>query len=444
MSEETQNEIEFSEGERSAGYLSAAIKKSDPRQGLPSASGLYRLRNCPGSYRMEREAITRNMAPPDDSEAAASGTRIHRWLETEADEDWQALSYAEQETAARCQSQAGKVIAGFAERYGMITSQTMERRFVMNAFGVTGEMPTETPWPAPIIGSGQADRMAFCGWRHILILDYKTGRGDVTPAESNDQLRGLAPMVSFLQPETVTVAIVAPLSGQPTVAEFSAESLKVAKNWLVHTWLQAPHATETAAGPWCQYCPGRLICGTYAAHNAATLAPLTQDGLPDGKVKEAMFARAYESDATTLAEMGERVKMLEWGAAAIKSAIRKRLEEGGAGADELKAVGWLLKEEGGAREITDPDKAAQLLAPLLAGAEGGATAALMRAAKLSAATLTEELHKASGKKNARQYNITGKEAKELLAQTLGALITQKPRTKLVHGKTETEETEIEY
>lgn len=286
--------------------------------------------------------------------------------------------------------------------------------------------------------------MEVWGGDAVLVIDYKTGRADVTPAESNDQLRGLAPLVSHLRPETVTVAIVAPQSGKPTVAVFDRDALKAAKSWLVQTWLNAPHATETAAGPWCQYCPARLICRAYADHNAQTLAPLTQNGLPAEKQKEALFARAYETDAATLAEMGERVQMLRWGAAAITSAIRKRLEEGGRDADELKAAGWSLKEEDGKREITDPDKAAQLLAPLLAGAEGGATAALMRAAKLSAATLTEELHKASGKKSATRYNITGKDAKELLASTLAGLIVQKPRTKLVHGKTETETDEIEY
>ena len=413
--------------------------ESDPRQGLPSASGLYRLRNCPGSYRMEREAIARNMAPPDDNEAAASGTRIHRWLETESDEDWNALSYAEQQTASLCQSQARWLLADFAKRHGEVTWEMREVRQALNAFGVVFHASK----PKDRIGSGQADLIARAG-KNLLVIDYKTGRGDVTPAESNDQLRGLAPLFADTNPESVTVAIVAPMVGQPTVAVFDRDALKAAKAWLVQTWLNAPHATETAAGDWCQYCPARLICAAYADHNAQTLAPLTQDGLPTDKMKEALFARAYESDAATLAEMGERVKMLEWGAAAIKSAIRKRLEEGGNGANELKAAGWSLKEEGGAREITDPDKAAQLLAPLLAGAEGGPQGALMRAAKLSAATLTEEIHKASGKKSTTRYNITGKDAKELLASTLGGLITQKPRTKLVHGKTETNETEIEY
>jgi hypothetical protein len=137
--------------------------------------------------------------------------------------------------------------------------------------------------------------------------------------------------------------------------------------------------------------------------------------------------------------------MLEWGAAAIKAAIRRRLEEGGMAADELRDAGWELVESNGNREITDPDKAAVLLAPLLEGAEGGPQSALMRAAKLSAATLTEEIHKASGKKSATRYNITAKDAKQLLAQTLGELMTQKTKTKLVHGKADIEtETEIEY
>jgi hypothetical protein len=412
---------------------------TDPRQGLPSASGLYRLRNCPGSYAMGREAIARNMTPPDGSDDAASGTRIHRWLETEAPEDWNALGYAEQQTAALCQSQARRLLADFAKRHGEVTWSGREKRLAINAFGIVLDAASSLNR----IGSGQADLIAQAG-DHLLVIDYKTGRGDITPADANDQLRGLAALASHINRGSVEVAIVAPMIGQPTVAVFDREALKAAKAWLVRTWLNAPHATETSAGDWCQYCPARLICAAYAAHNAQTLAPLTQEGLPADKAKEALFARAYESDATTLAEMGERVKMLEWGAAAIKSAIRKRLEEGGAGADELKAAGWSLKEEGGAREITDPDKAAQLLAPLLAGAEGGATAALMRAAKLSAATLTEEIHKASGKKSATRYNMTAKEAKETLASTLGNLIVQKPRTKLVHGKTETEETEIEY
>lgn len=414
--------------------------ESDPRQGLPSASSLYRLRNCPGSYRMEREAIARNLTPPDGSEAAASGTRIHKWLETEAEEDWNALDYSDQQTAALCHSQAQRLMADFEKRHGAITWIGREKRLAINAFGIVLDAASSLNR----IGSGQADLIAQAG-DNLLVLDYKTGRGNVTPADANDQLRGLAALCSHINHSgSITVAIVAPLAGQPTVAVFDREALKAAKAWLIQTWLNAPNATETNAGDWCQYCPARLICRAYADHNAQTLAPLTQDGLPDGKVKESLFARAYETDAATLAEMGERVRMLEWGAAAIKSAIRKRLEEGGAGADELREAGWSLKEEGGTREITDPDKAAQLLAPLLAGAEGGAQAALMRSAKLSAATLTEEVHKASGKKNATRYNMTAKEAKDALAATLGGLIVQKPRIKLVHAKSEPTELETEY
>ena len=409
----------------------------DPRRGLPSASSLHRLVNCPGSYRAERDAIARGMTPPDDSDDAASGTRIHKWLETESDEDWAALSYDEQRTATLCMHQAGNVLADFSDRHGPVTWLAREIRYAINAFGV--QLYADSKLDR--IGSGQADVVARAG-ENVLVIDYKTGRGDITPADANDQLRGLAALVAS-GGETVTVAIVAPLVGQPTVAEFSPESVKAARRWLVHQWLNAPDATETAAGAWCQYCPARLACGTYAANNAATLAPLTQDGLPPEKVKEAMFARAYESDTATLAEMGERVRMLEWGAAAIKAAIRRRLEEGGQASAELREAGWDLVETNGNREITDPDKAAVLLAPLLAGAAGGPNAALMRAASLSAPRIEEEIHKASGKKNARQYNITAKDAKKTLAQVLGALMTQKTKTNLVHGKADIE-TEIEY
>jgi hypothetical protein len=402
--------------------------ESDPRRGLPSASSLHRLVNCPGSFRAAKDAIASGTTPPDDSDAAASGTRIHRWLETESDDDWAALSYDEQRTANLCMNQAGNVLADFAERHGEVTWLMRETRYAVNAFGVLLYADSNMDR----IGSGQADVVARAE-KNVLVIDYKTGRGDIAPADANDQLRGLAALVGWGD-DSVTVAIVAPLVGQPTVAVFDREALKAAKAWLVQTWLNAPEATETKAGPWCQYCPARLACGTYAAHNTQTLAPLTQDGLPPDKIKEALFARAYESNTATLAEMGERVKMLEWGATAIKAAIRRRLEEGGQAADELRQAGWELVESNGNREITDPDKAAVLLAPLLAGAEGGAQAALMRAAKLSAATLTEEIHKASGMKSATRYNMTAKQAKEALAETLGELMTQRTKTELTYNK----------
>jgi len=401
---------------------------SDPRQGLPSASGLYRLRNCPGSYAMGREAIARNMTPPDGGDDAASGTRIHRWLETESAEDWNALNYSEQQTAALCQSQARRLLADFAKRHGEVTWTGREKRLAINAFGIVLDAASSLNR----IGSGQADLIAQAG-DNLLVIDYKTGRGDITPADANDQLRGLAALAGHINRGSVEVAIVAPMVGQPTVAVFDREALKAAKAWLVRTWLNAPHATETAAGDWCQYCPGRLICRAYADHNEQTLAPLTQDGLPADKAKEALFARAYESDTATLAEMGERVRMLEWGAAAIKAAIRRRLEEGGLASDELREAGWELVETSGNREILDPNQAAILLAPLLAGAEGGAQAALMRAAKLSASTLTEEIHKASGMKSATRYNMTAKQAKDALSETLGELMTQKTKTELKHN-----------
>ena len=56
----------------------------------------------------------------------------------------------------------------------------------------------------------------------------------------------------------------------------------------------------------------------------------------------------------------------------------------------------------------------------------------MRAAIISAVTLTEEIHKASGMKSRTRYNMTAKQAKDALAETLGELMTQKKKTELQH------------
>jgi len=69
---------------------------NDPRHGVPSASGMYRLANCPPSFEMERG---RKGTSSDD---AASGTRIHKALETG---DFSDLSLSEQETANMCMAQ---------------------------------------------------------------------------------------------------------------------------------------------------------------------------------------------------------------------------------------------------------------------------------------------------------------------------------------------------
>ena len=71
----------------------------DPRRGVPSCSAFARLEACPRSF-------TLSIGQPDTSGAdAESGTRIHKWLETQDDADWQALNDAEQETTERCYEQ---------------------------------------------------------------------------------------------------------------------------------------------------------------------------------------------------------------------------------------------------------------------------------------------------------------------------------------------------
>ena len=95
----------------------------------------------------------------------------------------------------------------------------------MTTIGGGIEVNKETT--ARLMITGQADVIARSGNRAI-VIDYKTGRGETQPADSNAQLRGLAVLVALwyrskgITLDSVRVAIVAPWQGPPTVADFDA------------------------------------------------------------------------------------------------------------------------------------------------------------------------------------------------------------------------------
>jgi len=77
----------------------------DQRRGVPSASGMERLVNCPASFEMEYHA------PDTESADAASGTRIHAVLAGQSGED--TLSADEMETCEMCAEQMKNLLCDF-------------------------------------------------------------------------------------------------------------------------------------------------------------------------------------------------------------------------------------------------------------------------------------------------------------------------------------------
>lgn len=398
---------------------------------IPSASAMHRLANCPASLALSKAARAAGMVPPAGPEATA-GTRIHKALEggcTPLD----SLTDSEWDTVSQCERQRDDLIKAWIFVRG---HDFCEQRFAMYSDGSCGIVNSIPDRAADIICTGQADYLLIDDGvtRRGFLCDYKTGPGEVEDAASNKQLRALAAMVSgALRLNSVRVAIIQPLAGAPTVADYSTSELYRAGWWTdKHSKLAiASDGSNPVAGDWCQYCPARAMCPEL--RGAATSAPdyLDVDSLPAGKEREAMTARAIALPADELSRLLHGRRMIGYYLAAIEAAARIRLDAG------ESVPGWELRERLGKREISDPSAAAAAVAPLLANADGGSAAAIMRAAELRPAVLTKEIQRASGPKlkadgtpAARGYALSEPAAKQALADALGENLTRRTSTVL--------------
>lgn len=402
----------------------------DPRRGVPSCSALERLDACPASWQIGRAAEMQGLVPGSGDDAE-SGTRIHRWLESREDADWERLSHDERETAARCQEQTDAVMAEWHPPGDKTLTEFRELRLGRTRMGACLKV---TPDNAGVdfMVTGQADLIVVDRReRRALVIDYKTGRGEVASATGNKQLLGLAALVAgHWGLASVRVAIVQPWAGAPSLAEIGEQELMFCDMWLDETVEECltPQELVPAEGAWCQYCPGRAICPALRAQAVTEPESLIQQGLPAGSEREAMMARAMELPAMELSRLLKGRKMISYYVGAIEAAARMKLERG------ESVPGFELRERVSRRKIEDASAAAAAVAPLLVNAEGGSSAALLRCATLRPKGLQDELQQASGRKSRTRYNLTGKDAKELLAKALdGLMLTRTTRVLVETG-----------
>lgn len=394
---------------------------TDPRRGLPSCSALYRLRNCPASHRLGKDAEAAGLVPPAGPEAD-SGTRIHRYLETETDSDFEALSHDERETAEICESIRTLLITAWIAPSGPNVEHFKERRLGLTRLGAVCKVTDENTG-VDFILTGMADHIVID--RHHgrgLVIDYKTGRGDVDRAADNDQLRGLAVLAAGMwNLKCVRVAIIQPMAGAPTVADYDESLIDEAQILLEMVCEETDRDHDPRAGDWCQYCPARAICP--ALRDEATSAPESLEietlAADPATARSALVARALEFPAEKLAGLLRGRRMIGWYLHAIEAAARIILERG------EPLPGFELRDRKCRRSIADTDAAATVLAPLLASAEGGAQAALLRCATLRPKAVQDEIQIASGRKSKTRYNLTVKDAKAHMENALGDLMAQK-------------------
>ncbi len=299
--------------------------EEDERRGVPSCSALERLDECPASWHASAGIIEPPAEPNSDTE---SGNRIHKWLETGAQEDWDAMSYDEQDTAERCEQQAAALVR---ERFGdVIPTDFHEIRLGLTPLGVAHEVVRGSK--VKYVVTGKADRIYVSDDR-VLIVDFKTGRGEQERAETNRQLRGLAVLAFKLwQPETVDVAIVQPWAGQPTRTYYTDIIYAASSQWLRNVLHRVDEATpaDMRAGDWCKYCPARFKCPKLRQVALEQASGLSLATLPvDPKTaRAALFARAMELPAETLAAYLRGRTVINYYLGAIEGAARQRIADG--------------------------------------------------------------------------------------------------------------------
>ena len=316
----------------------------------PSCSSFARYAHCLGSYQ-----IAALVPEPPSSAVAVLGTDVHADLAGEK----VTLTDEGQMLSGLCR----KALDALHVEIGVSNPKTaLEQRLW---------------WDKEY--SGQADRIDVWG-DSALVVDYKTGRGAVEPAERNMQLRGLAVLVKRHYPEVKTVfaAIIAPMSIGTTATMYDEGSLAVAANeiLLLIEAVKAKNAPRRPSPEACKYCRAKSICPEIK-QDAMTLVETDK-----------LLAVSDES-------MGEwlvRAEYIEEMCVALRTEAKNRLKDG------ATIPGWKLGAGRKSRSIKDASAAYQLLADSMSAED------FAGCCKVSVPSLEKAFAKVKG--------LKGKEAKE--------------------------------
>jgi hypothetical protein len=236
------------------------MTERDPRKGLPSASMIHRLQNCPGSLALTAELKKSGKYIEIPSPFAESGTRIHRWIaleylppSPERTAAVEALSSAEARTAFKCVELKRDLLNAWTgpscdNSYEFLVEQRLWFRAGL--------------WPR---FSGQPDFVAIDRTnRRALILNFKTGRKEADESADNLQLRTEVVLLKHNHPdlEEIQAAIIEPLVSWDSVrVQYAGDALIQAEKEILGIVDRAElEPTKRIAGTWCQYCPARANC----------------------------------------------------------------------------------------------------------------------------------------------------------------------------------------
>jgi hypothetical protein len=363
---------------------------------LTSASNLRQRELCPGS------AFAEQGLPNTDNDDSKEGTLLHA---ADADRENQPydLTPEQREVLSAAQAADEQIFRAVAEKYQIAADEVFiegreDERWLRRGF--------KTLFP------GHPDRWRFYTDRGILIvIDKKFGRREVTPADSNIQLRAYGIMVAEeFDPERTIVAINQPRLPsmlRVTMGEYTRDNLADAKQHVYRIW-DGSHNKDgspredvprIAGEEQCHYCKAKEICDAYrekfvflekpAANGkdlfVGRLADLTDEEL-DRVYVATRFAKLIEDNT--------------------KEEILKRISRG-------EMQNYSATPSGFTSSITDNAKALELLQ-----ATGLEKAEIIRPVTM------EELEKAYIKR----FGGTLKAAKDAIKSALAPVMESKPKS----------------
>lgn len=339
---------------------------SDERNGLPSASAASRYATCLGSWQLERQVVEQ-----ETTADAHIGNRIHAALALETVND---LTTDENWIIDHCREQEKELVAN---TFGGYETNCLREKRLWSLDADGNRLWSGKP---DVIYTAEVD-----GKMWGLIIDYKSGRGEVEDASQNLQLRCL---VSLLDEswgyafDRITVAIIQPLAGHPSVAVYEMEDIHdaIVESEELMSEIKKLGQPRTPSESACRYCKGKPFCPE--ARELAVAPPLTD--MPVGITPDAIAATLTNN---TLAAFLDRAAQAEAVIEACRAEARRRLSEG----DEIE--GWTLKEGAVRESIKDTERV------YLRFIEGGGTyEQIMPAITLNKTKLKDALKNSTGTK----------------------------------------------
>jgi hypothetical protein len=317
----------------------------DVRRGLPSASAMYRYRECSGALALTNLLRQEGKLVDFPNGSANAGIRIHEWLAFEALNQIAipvTLSADDLATAQMCAQLRNERVGQW--RQGEFET-IVEKRFWYR----------EGVWPR---FSAQPDFIAIdSANKRALVANYKTGRLESEDAADNVQLRAeiVALWHNFPELEEIAGTIIEPwVTWENVAVSYTHGHLRIAEIELLQIVNRTKFERERrTAGPWCTKCPAQIHC-----HEAIAYV----EQLPALKPEQAIYELPRGERGV---QFWERIKVAEKLIETLKKAYVVILEN-----EPTALPGYILPAQGRERRyVPYPAKLKTALADYLTAEE---------------------------------------------------------------------------